>query len=187
MTSALSDRSNDAIPAEHLSALETWMRDYGADVMNVAYAYVRNYHQAQDIAQDVFLRAYSKMDSFRGDSSVKTWLLSITANRCKDYLRSWAIRNEVHDADQLEYERATSDTEAEVVEQLQNDELWHTVHQLPVKYREAIVFYYLRGMTSAEVADVLGITEQSVRTRLHRGRAMLKDLLAQGGDSDGKV
>lgn len=176
-----------ADPASGLDTLEMWMQEYGADVMNVAYSYVHSYHQAQDITQDVFLRAFSKMASFRGDSSVKTWLLSITANRCKDYLRSWAIRNEVHDADQIEYERANSDTEAEVVTHLQNDELWDSVHQLPVKYREAIVLYYLRGLSSLEVAQVLGITEQSVRTRLHRGRMLLKERLAEGGDHYGEI
>lgn len=175
------DHLNGADPALGLETLETWMKEYGADVMNVAYSYVRNYHQAQDITQDVFLRAYAKMNSFRGDSSVKTWLLSITANRCKDYLRSWAIRNEVHDAEHLEHEQAGTDTEAEVVTQLQNDDLWHAVHDLPVKYREAIILYYSRGLTSMEVAGALGISEQSVRTRLHRGRLMLKERLAEGG------
>lgn len=182
VTSVLFDHLSSANPAPELDTLEAWVQEYGADVMNVAYSYVHNYHQAQDITQDVFLRAFSKMDSFRGDSSVKTWLLSITANRCKDFLRSWAIRNEVHDADKLDTERANSNTETEVVSHLQNDGLWQAVYELPLKYREVIVLYYSREMTSSEIAQTLGISEQSVRTRLHRGRLMLKERLAEGGD-----
>ncbi|MCL6446350.1 MAG: RNA polymerase subunit sigma-24, partial [Alicyclobacillus sp.] len=67
-----------------MAMLEEWMNLYGQDVMNLAYTYMRNYHMAQDVTQDVFLKAMQKAASFRGDSSVRTWLLAITANRCKD-------------------------------------------------------------------------------------------------------
>ncbi|MCL6515701.1 MAG: sigma-70 family RNA polymerase sigma factor [Alicyclobacillus sp.] len=158
------------------------MAAYGTDVLNVAYSYVRNYHQAQDIAQDVFLRALTKMDSFRGESSVKAWLLSITVNRCKDHLRSWSVRHEVHDEEQVALSRAASDTEAEAVGRLERERVWQALQRLPVKYREVVVLYYMRGLPGHEVARVLGISEQNVRTRLHRGRALLREMLDEGVD-----
>ncbi|MBX5435660.1 MAG: sigma-70 family RNA polymerase sigma factor [Alicyclobacillaceae bacterium] len=158
------------------------MTEYGRDVINFAYSYVRNYHVAQDIAQDVFLRALTKLSTFRGDSSAKTWLLSITANRCKDYLRSWAVRHErLAEAEALP-ETVGGDAERDALIRLERDQLWAAVHRLPVKYREAMVLYYGRALSTREVADVLGTTEQAVRTRLHRGRVLLKEILEEAGD-----
>lgn len=167
---------------DRLNRLNEWMDQFGTDVLNVAYSYVKNYHTAQDITQDVFLRAYNKMETFRGDSGVKTWLLSITANRCKDHLRSWVVRHETNDlSEHLEamYE-ATDDTERETVVALERTSLWQQVARLPVKYREVIILFYQRDLSSAEVAQTLGISEPTVRTRLHRGRALLREWMEAG-------
>jgi len=173
------------IPSER--DLQSWMDAYGTDVIHLAYTYLRNYHLAQDIAQDVFLRAYRKWDSFRGQSSVKTWLLSITANRCKDELRSWAAKHEVKDESYINSGVAAANTEREVLLQLERDELWQAVARLPVKYREVITLYYQRELSGAEIAEVLRTSEQSVRTRLHRGRTLLKSMLSGEGDEDGDL
>jgi RNA polymerase sigma-70 factor (ECF subfamily) len=177
----LSEPSNSP-SVDPVRLLDQWIRDYGQDVLNVAYSYVRNYHQAEDIAQDVFLRAFAKMDSFRGQSSVKTWLLSITANRCKDYLRSWSVQKVVADDDQLDQVADVTLPELEVARRLERDELWAAVQRLPEKYREVLILYYRHELSGLETAQVLGTTEQNVRTRLHRGRAMLKPLLERGDE-----
>lgn len=174
---ALEPKSTDD---EAKQRLDNWMSQYGRDVMNLAYAYVKSYHQAQDITQDVFLKAYSRMDSFRGDSSVKTWLLTITANRCRDYLRSWSKKHEQLGEDTMIQDRASEDTERMVMEQINRDSLWNAVKDMPVPYREVVILYYQRVLSTREIADVLGITEQTVRTRLHRGRVMLRDSLEKG-------
>lgn len=162
--------------------LEEWMNAFGADVIHLAYTYVNNYHLAQDIAQDVFLRAFKNMDQYRGEGSVKTWLLAITANRAKDHLRSWAFRHELQDPDPLENVSSVETPETQVVERLVRDELWRTVFQLPLKYREVLVLYYRQELSQRDIAQALGITEESVRTRLHRGRQQLRKLL-EGGDT----
>lgn len=164
--------------------LDEWMKAYGRDVINLAYAYVHNYHQAQDITQDVFLKAFSRMHTFRGDSSIKTWLLSITANRCRDYLRSWSKRNELFDETPISMKHSADDTERAATENVAKDELWQAVRKLPVPYREVLILYYQRDMSSQEVAQVLDITEQSVRTRLHRARTMLREIY-KGGEVHG--
>lgn len=176
---------DNAHRVDDVQLLEQWMAQYGRDVINTAYAYVHNFHQAEDIAQDVFLRAYSKRESFRGDSSVRTWLLSITINRCKDYLRSWSFRHELQEETILDREVAQADTEATVVEKLARDDLWQSIHQLPEKYREVIALYYIQELNGQEIALVLQTSEQNVRTRLHRARAMLKDILTERGETSG--
>lgn len=170
---------------DDVARLEEWMDAYGKDVIHIAYSYVHNYHKAEDLAQDVFLRAWRNYGSFQGQSSIKTWLLSITANRCKDYLRSWSAKHEVSDDGSILQTVPVSDTEEQVAAQLERDRLWQTVHQLPEKYREVLVLYYERELSGSEVSEVLGISEQAVRTRLHRGRQLLKSALSGvGGEFD---
>jgi RNA polymerase sigma-70 factor, ECF subfamily len=177
VTSTVDDRPLD----ERVERLDAWMRAYGSDVINFAYSYVKDYHVAQDIAQDVFLKAFAKGESFRGQSSVRTWLLSITANRCKDYLRSWSYRRVSHGEDEvITLTPSTASTEQEVIERLSRDELWMLVGKLPLKYREVIVLFYQRELSGHEIAEVLGTSEESVRTRLHRGRTLLRRMLEDG-------
>ncbi|WP_245575908.1 sigma-70 family RNA polymerase sigma factor [Alicyclobacillus contaminans] len=175
--------SSSASP-EDLQELERWMDLYGRDVMNTAYAYVKNYHQAQDITQDVFLRAFVKRDTFRGQSSIRTWLLTITVNRCKDHLRSWAQRHEIQDDGSIVYVESLSDTERQAMARVERDELWRALGQLPVKLREVLVLYYLQDLSGREIAQVLKTTEANVRTRLRRARQQLKEIFEARGEVD---
>lgn len=164
-----------------ISHLEEWMTLYGQDVIHLAYSYVHNYHKAEDVAQDVFMRAWRNFESFQGQSSVKTWLLSITANRAKDYLRSWSAKHEMSDDGLVLQTIPVTDTESQVEARLNGDALWRIVRNLPEKYREVVVLYYQKELSGQEVAEVLGISEQSVRTRLHRARQLLKQALGEEG------
>ncbi|MCL6637172.1 MAG: sigma-70 family RNA polymerase sigma factor [Alicyclobacillus sp.] len=161
--------------------LEQWMQAYGRDVLNVAYAYVRNHHLAQDIAQEVFLRAFVKRMTLRQANSVRTWLLSITVNLCRDVLRSWSQRHLVV-VDELPVPAAPANTEEEAVARLERAELWQAIQALPLPYREVVVLYYLRGLSGREVAEILGTTEDNVRTRLHRARTRLHAWLTAKGE-----
>lgn len=179
MSSARGPNQEDA--QSDVKRLEEWMSLYGNDVLHLAYSYVHNYHRAEDVVQDVFLRAWRNLDSFQGQSSVKTWLLSITANRSKDMLRSWSVKHEVSDDGVVLHNVPVGDTESEVENRLQSDKLWEIVRGLPEKYREIVVLYYQRELSGHEIAEVLDISEQAVRTRLHRGRQLLKRALGEGG------
>ena len=68
--------------------IEALMREYGNDVLRTAYSYVNDRAAAEDCFQEVFIKAYKNLSGFRGESSVKTWLIRITINVCKDYLKS---------------------------------------------------------------------------------------------------
>lgn len=80
------------LESEKNVVLSDWIHRYSQMVMRTAYYYVKDQMVAEDIAQEVFLRAYKKMDEFLRESSVATWLYRITVNACKDYLRSWSYR-----------------------------------------------------------------------------------------------
>ncbi|MCL6489030.1 MAG: sigma-70 family RNA polymerase sigma factor [Alicyclobacillus mali] len=174
-------RRNDT-PAEDAPPLAEWMELYGGDVIRLAYSYVHNFHKAEDIAQDVFLRAWQHYGDFQGHSSIKTWLLSITANRARDVLRSGAERRELADEGEAFARQVEPTDPADVVaDKLARDAVWRAIRALPETYREVMELYYGNDLTTHEVAEVLGIRDQTVRTRLHRGRQLLERALAEQG------
>ncbi|MDP9727584.1 sigma-70 family RNA polymerase sigma factor [Alicyclobacillus tolerans] len=169
---------------EKLAALKDWMKLYGQDVIQYAYSYVKDYHQAEDIAQDVFLKALTQYDTFRQESSPKTWLMAITANRCKDYIRSWKVKHEEINEQPIQTFSTSENVEREVIERLEKDEIWQMIQRIPLKYREVLVLFYQQERSGQEIAQILQISEASVRTRLHRARSFMKTELEKGGFTD---
>ena len=159
--------------------LEYLMKRFGNKVLKLSYYYVRDRYLAEDIAQEVFCKVYEKLDSFRGDSSYYTWIYRITVNKCCDFLTSASFKRLLPwgDLSTIERQRRQADTNR-LLEQVEGGELFSKVMDLPIKYRMAVVLYYFEQMTTVEIAEVLGLKESTVRTRLCRAREMLKKTLA---------
>lgn len=154
--------------------LEEAMTDYGNDVYYVVYSYVKEHSLAEDLTQEIFIKFYQKMDTFREDSSLKTWIISVAINHCKDYLRRWdtrmvSISNKINDL----VKGKMGAPEQTVIKNEQNSELIQSVLALPLKYREVIFLYYFEEMKIAEIGESLGINSNTVKTRLTRGKALL--------------
>jgi len=161
-------------------ALEYLMKRFGDKVIRLAYYYVRDRHQAEDIAQEVFCKVYEKLDDFRGDSSYFTWIYRITVNRCRDYLTSSAFKKLLlwDNIGSLEKLRDKSDTNR-LFEEVEGGEIFSKVMDLPTKYREVIVLYYFEGFTTVEISEILDLKESTVRTRLCRARDQLRRILTE--------
>ena len=158
------------------------MTAYGREVWNYAYCIVRSRDMADDITQDVFLKVYRHIRSFRRDSSVKTWLLTITRNTAFDYRRSAFIRK-VTLTDWLEDRKDDRSPEREVLEREALDEIWRMVLKLPVKYREALILFAHHQLSMKEIAEMLGVTEGTVKSRLFHARQKLAKM--RGGSGHG--
>ncbi len=157
--------------------IEDLMRQYGNAVLRTAYAYVNDRDAAEDLFQEVFIKAYYNMDKFRGDCSIKSWLVRITINVCKDYLKS-AYQQKVVPMMEFEEDAIVSDNDFEEVETAdRNEMIRRTVETLPDAYREVVVSVYFNEMSVAETAAALGIAEGTVKSRLSRARDMLKNKL----------
>ena len=159
--------------------LEYLMKRFGDKVLKLSYYYVRDRHQAEDIAQDVFCKVYEKLDSFRGGSSYYTWIYKITVNKCRDYLASSSFKRLLPwgNLSGMYNQKRLTDTNR-LLERVEGGELFSKVMDLPTKYRMVVVLYYFEGMTTVEIATVLSLKESTVRTRLCRAREMLKKTLA---------
>ncbi len=163
--------------------IETLMRQYGNDVLRTAYMYVKDIHTAEDIFQDVFIKVNQKLATFEGNSSIKTWIIRITINTCKDYLKSAWNRRVVP---MMEYQEdaIVSETDYDDVEKQDSKELIKkSVLSLPPKYKDVVLCVYFQEMTIIEAAQALKIAEGTAKSRLSRARLKLKAML-EGRISD---
>jgi RNA polymerase sigma-70 factor (ECF subfamily) len=152
------------------------MELYGNDVLRTSYMYLKNRQNAEDAYQEVFIRVFNKLDGFRGESSEKTWIIKITINVCKDMLRgSWLKK--VLLTDRFGSKTAASGIEDRIIRKDDNRLLFEAVLSLPQSFKEVILLYYYHGYDTAEIGGILDIAEGTVRSRLHRGRELLRNEL----------
>lgn len=158
---------------------------YIEDLYKVAYTYVKNPQMAEDIVQDVLLKAYEKQDQFRGDANYKTYLIRMVINRSHDVLRSWSYRNHqlTNTFTQLFTSHSTEDT---VIQKNEEEQLAKYVLALKPKYREVIYLYYYLDYSVKEIASLLQTAENTVKTRLARARKQLEGKLKEVND-DGQA
>lgn len=155
--------------------LRNAMTAHGDAVYRLALCRLQNTADAEDVYQDVFLRLLAESDRDWDGEHLKAWLLRTTLNRCAD-LHRFRLRRPVLPLDQVPELAQPVDDEAA--------ELWDAVSRLPEKLRTVVHLYYAEGYRTEELAAMLGLPAATVRTRLHRARTKLKDLL--GGIDDGE-
>jgi len=153
--------------------LNELMTAYGKEVWNYAYSITRKWDLADDITQEVFIKVYRNMHAFRRDASVKTWLLTITRNTAIDFKRS-AFFRKVTLADFVEdLGGQRHSVEQDVVEQSAVNDMWKMVLELPKKYREVIILFAHHQLSLKEIAQVLDVTEGTVKSRMFHARQKL--------------
>ena len=139
---------------------------YSEDVYRLALSYLRNRHDAEDVCQSVFLKLIDHQKSLDSGKE-KAWLLTCTANACKDHLKSFWRKNRVSLDDTIVF---SHDDEKE---------LWEALNALPSKYRIVVHLYYYEGYAQDEIAKILNISRTAVQTRMSRARNQLKEVLKE--------
>ena len=159
-------------------AMKQIMDDYSGYLLQISYMYVKNWATAEDITQDAFIKYFKAQDLFEGNASLKTYLTKITIHTCHDYLRSWKNKKVVFSEILLGREKNNDLLiEQEILKRIDETEITKHVLQLPIKYREVILLFYYEEMTTAEIALMLSMSENTIKTRLKRAREMLKTRL----------
>ena len=150
-------------------AFEQLVRAYQDDVFRFALCMLPSRQDAEDVAQDTFIRAYRSIGRFRGDASLKTWLIAIARKAAATWYRRH--RGEL-DLDHAR-EPAADNTDA-LLDQI---ELRSAVANLPERYREVVVLRYTNQLDLNEISAVVGASRSAVGVRLHRARQMLREAL----------
>ena len=160
--------------------IDEMMNRYGQEVLQLVFSYVNNRSIAEDLTQDIFVKCYNGLHTYRGKSKLRTWLWRIAINHCKDFLKSWYNKNVVITED----EPLTNTTKKEMVEQTviqreADDQLISAIMMLPIKYREVIYLYYYEELPIKEIAVLTEVGDNTVKTRLRRAKGLLKERLEE--------
>lgn len=159
---------------------------YSGRIYNFAFRFLKNAEAAEDATQEVFVKMLRHANQFNGDAKLSTWLFSITANWCRDYLRK--SDNKAKDSDDV---LVTLPASAEFapdrnLEQRQNEQrVRAALATLTPEQREAILLSRYQGLSYAEIAQIAGCSEGAVKTRVFRAMETLKKVLmgeSSGGD-----
>ena len=156
--------------------LEQFIYEHGEELLRLAYTYVKKHDVAEDIVQDVLLKAFEQREQFLGQSSYRTYLYRMTINRCYDYFRSWSYRNTIVTEQITKFMKKPDLIQPNIEEE---SYLGHCLLSLPLKYREVLILYYYKDLSQDAIADLLSISVNTVKTRMVRGREKLKKLLKE--------
>ena len=157
--------------AEREQELCRLMAQYKTQLMRLCYLYLGDQSLAEDAVQETFLKAYAHLDAFRGESKEITWLTRIAINTCKDMRRtSWLrVFRFYLPLDQIK-NNSKHDTYAD-------DTVLQAVIHLPERDKQVILLRYYQQFKIAEIAQILGVPESNISSRLFRAKARLRDAL----------
>ena len=149
----------------------------------LARGILRNDGEAEDVVQETYVRAFTHLDSFRGDSSFSTWLARIAINEALGRLRSlrptaeWtSLPPGAIEAQIIQFPlSATPDPEKTMAQREIQNVVEHAIDELPEPFRLVFITRVVEGMNIEETAEILGLKPETVKTRLHRARAMLRE------------
>jgi RNA polymerase sigma-70 factor, ECF subfamily len=175
-------------------AFEALMRRFNQKLFRVARSILRNDADAEDAVQDAYLQAYRRLSDFRGEAQLSTWLTRIVINQALMRLRS-----DKRDRVVLSFNDADANEAQSLVEEMPDDKsesprdaafrgeirrlLEHHIDALPLPMRTVLVMRDVEDMSVQETAETLGIPPATVRTRLFRARAMLREMLTRDTDT----
>ncbi len=159
-------------------------------VFNVAYRLMSNYDEALDLTQEVFLTCFRKIGSFKGDSALSTWLYRITVNTAKNRWKYQQSRG-VNRTDSLDAPVTDGEGEKSLAQYPSSDpspsevasgrqamsRFEECLQKLPQEYREVLVLRYMEELSYEEIADILRISLGTVKSRIHRARAELREMM----------
>jgi RNA polymerase sigma-70 factor (ECF subfamily) len=164
-------------------AIQQLFERYKDYVFRVAWLMLGDQQDAEDATQETFEAVFRALHGYRGDAAFESWLHQIALNRCRSKLRRkqlvripW-LKVVEEPADHT----ADAQPEALALAREERREILSAVRSLPVRLREVVVLFYYREYSCAEVAQIIGISEGSVRVRLHRARQQLEAKLRSTG------
>lgn len=154
---------------------------YKAAVYNLAYRMLRSAPEAEDAAQEIFLRAYTKLATYDRQRKFSTWLLSIASNYSVDVLRR--RRATIVELDEVAFSLPSDapGPERSAIEHEQREAVARAIGRLPETYRLVTVLRYYQDLSYEEIENITGLSEATVKTRLFRARRQLEDLLEAEG------
>jgi len=170
------------------SAVSDLAATYGPRIQQLAFRYLKNWEDAEEVAQDVLMKVYRKIDAFRGDAALSSWIYRITFNTAMSRLRTARfsrpaevqtaeIETESNDLVTPEPADWTSLADDQVMRAEMRKKLIEALTHLPTVYRVPVLLRDIQGLSTEEASAVLRVKPQTLKSRLHRGRLILRKYL----------
>jgi RNA polymerase sigma-70 factor, ECF subfamily len=166
------------------AAIRSIMQTNNRRLYRLAHGILRNDAEAEDVVQETYVRAFTHLQEFRGDSSLSTWLARIAMNEAMGRLRrqrpgvEWSsLPPGTLEAQIIQFPLSapSEDPEKSMAQREIQHVVEHAIDDLPEAFRIVFITRVIEGMNVEETADILGLKPETVKTRLHRARAMLRD------------
>lgn len=190
------DQLVERLRARDQSAVADLADRYSARIRQLALRYVRNPDDAEEVLQDVLFKVYQKIEAFRGDAALSSWIYRITFNTAMSRLRSLKSSRptdarEAGQADSAEATRPAAELEIadwssladeEVMRSQLRRKLVQALGDLPSIYRVPVLLRDIQGLSTEEASALLQVKDQTLKSRLHRGRMILRNRLSEFAD-----
>ena len=161
---------------------------YGPRIHQLAFRYLKNWEDAEEVTQDVLMKVHRKIDAFRGDAALSSWIYRITFNTAMSRLRTSRYSRPL----EVQAPEPSADGERQVAEPADwsdladdrvlrgqmRDRLIDALQQLPEVYRTPVILRDIQGLSTEEASAVLHVKPQTLKSRLHRGRLILREHLS---------
>jgi RNA polymerase sigma-70 factor (ECF subfamily) len=173
--------------AERVARFERDALQYTSQLYSAAMRYTKNPHDAQDLVQDTYAKAFTAFHQYQDGTNLKAWLYRILTTTFINTYRKDQRRPQISGAEVEDWQlaRASSHTsdqgksaEDEVLENLPDGDVKLAMEEIPEEFRMAVYYADVEGYSYKEIAEILGIPAGTVMSRLHRGRKLLRELLA---------
>ena len=178
----------DRVLSGDVDAFSGIIERYKDKTFNYVYSQVKDYDEALDITQEIFIMTIEALRSFRRESKFSTWFYSIMVNYCKNYRK----KNSRYNVVSINSSRGDEEYDLQLPDERENPEeevilndslriVREEIGMLPDDYREILVLRDIEGMSYNEISEILGISLSNVKVRIHRGREFLKNRLLTRG------
>jgi RNA polymerase sigma-70 factor (ECF subfamily) len=177
----------DRMQAGDMSAVTDLSLEYGARIHQLAFRYMKNWEDAEEVTQDVLMKVFRKIDAFRGDAALSSWIYRITFNTAMSRLRTGRAGRaaEQQRPEPIEPGMVRSDpadwsslADDHVLRREMREQLITALTTLPEVYRTPVVLRDIQGLSTEEASQVLHVKPQTLKSRLHRGRLILREALS---------
>jgi RNA polymerase sigma-70 factor (ECF subfamily) len=168
---------------------------YQSKVYSPAFHYTHDQEEARDLTQEIFIKLYNNLQSYKSKASFSTWLYRIAVNRCIDWTRKKKLHtvSAIYDSSDEEIdiyevmEDSGGGPEEALIKQENKDYIVKVVEDLPEIYKTVIILYYFQDFSPREISDITDIPKRTIETRLYRGKNLLKlrlEELVCGGEKN---
>ena len=176
--------------AGDMSAVTDLSTTYGARIHQLAFRYMKNWEDAEEVTQDVLMKVFRKIDAFRGDAALSSWIYRITFNTAMSRLRTGrSSRAAEQQRPEMQGNAAgvlaqdpadwSSLADDHVLRREMREQLISALTTLPEVYRTPVVLRDIQGLSTEEASRILHVKPQTLKSRLHRGRLILRQALAE--------